>query len=110
MPRVRGRTRGAYATDGGTTYNYSVDSDAYADASRGWTPGAPGGPKLPRGFKPRHVTGISLTTGYRGTAVVATTLASLWDGTSTTFEVEADDATVDTMTVIARIGEHPALP
>jgi hypothetical protein len=109
MP-VRGRTLGAYVTDGGTSYNYNVDSDAYLLAPRGWTAGTPGGPKLPRGFKPRHVTGVSATTGYRGTAVVADVAAGLWTGANTTFTVEADDQTTDTMTVTARIGEKPSLP
>ncbi len=110
MPRVRGRTLGAYVTDGATSYNYHVDTDAFASADRGWTAGTPGGPLLPRGFKPRHVTGLSGTSGYRGTAVVADPTANLWTGVATAFTVEADDGTTDSMTVTARIGEHPSLP
>lgn len=110
MPRVRGKTLGAYITDGGTSYNYSVDADAFLVASRGWAGGTPGGPKMPRAFNPRHVTGLSPTSGRRGTAVVATLTATLWTGAATTFDVEADDGTIDTMDVVQRIGEKPSLP
>jgi hypothetical protein len=35
--------------------------------------------------------------------------ATIWTGAVTTFDVEADDGTVDTMDVTQRIGEHPSL-
>lgn len=107
---VRGRTPGAYHTDGGTQYKMSVDKDRFATARFGWA--APGGvlPQLPRGAKPRHVVGVSATTGRRGTGVVPVVTADLWTGVATTFQVEADDQTLDTMTVTGRIGEHPSLP
>jgi hypothetical protein len=34
--------------------------------------------------------------------------AGIWTGAATTFDVEADDATIDTMTVTGRFGEHPS--
>jgi hypothetical protein len=42
--------------------------------------------------------------------VVATLTAALWTGGATEFDIEADDLTLDTMTVIQRIGEKPSLP
>jgi len=88
----------------------SVDSERFATAAFGWTAAAGNLPQLPRGFKPRHVTGLSGTTGYRGTAVVPDVTSGLWTGSTTTFDVEADDGTFDTMTVIRNIGERPSLP
>jgi hypothetical protein len=107
---TRGRRDGEYVTDGGTGYKMKIDRDRFDEVGFGW--GTPDGPrpKLPRGFKPRHVTGISLTTGYRGTAVVPHTESDLWTGGASTFLVEATDETIDTMTVIERIGEKPSLP
>lgn len=109
MPRVRGRTPGAYITDGATSYRMSVDRDRFAVAAFGWA--APGGVlnQLPRGAKPRHVIGLSGTSGRRGIAVVPDVTSDIWTGVATTFDVEADDATVDTMTITGRIGEHPSL-
>lgn len=107
---VRGRKHGTYVTDGGTSYKFSVDADRFATARFGWA--APGAvlPQLPRGAKPRHVAGISATSGRRGTAVVPLVTADVWTGVATTFDVEADDQTTDTMTITQRIGEHPSLP
>lgn len=107
---VRGRTTGTYHTDGGTLYKMSVDKDRFATARFGWA--APGTllAQLPRGAKPRHVTGISATTGRRGTATVPVVTADVWTGVATTFDVEADDQTLDTMTITGRIAEHPSLP
>jgi len=110
MARVRGRTPGIYLTDGTTNYRMSVDRDRFAVAAFSWTAAAGNLPQLPRGFKPRHVTGLSGTSGRRGVAVVPDVTSDIWTGTATTFDVEADDGTVDTMTVIRNIGEHPSLP
>ncbi len=110
MARVRGRTPGAYITDGSSTYRMSVDRDRFAVADFSWAAAAGNLPQLPRGFKPRHVTGISGTSGRRGTATVPDVTSAIWVGTATTFDVEADDGTVDTMDVIRNIGEHPSLP
>ena len=109
MPRVRGRQRGVYTTDGGTAYVMQVDSDRFLVADFGWT--APTGRlnQLPRGAKPRHVRGLSSTSGRYGTAVVPDVASAIWTGTATTFEVEADDGTIDTMTVTQLIAERPSL-
>jgi hypothetical protein len=109
MPRVRGRTLGVYTTDGGTDYKMSVDSDRFAEASFNWSAAGSALNRLPRGCKPRHVTGLSATSGRRAQATVPNITATIWTGAVTTFDVEADDGTVDTMTVIARFGEHPVL-
>lgn len=98
---------GVYTRDDGTTtYARLVDADEFAEASRGWTAtGVSGLPLLPIKSKPRVVYGVSATTGRRGTAVVASTTATLWTGAATTFDVEANDGTTDTMTVTRRRGE-----
>jgi hypothetical protein len=105
MPR--GMRYGVYTRDDNTT-NYArlVDSDEFLEASRGWgATGVAGLPLLPIKSKPRVVYGVSATTGRRGTAVVATTTADLWTGVATTFDVEANDGTTDTMTVTRLRGE-----
>lgn len=109
MPRIRGRVRGAYVTDGGTSYEMQVDADRFAVAAFGWTAATGAMNQLPRGAKPRHVRGLSATSGRAGTAVVPDVTSDIWTGAATTFDVEADDATIDTMTVTRRIGEHPSL-
>lgn len=106
---VRGRTRGKYISDGGTDFAMSVDKDRYAVAAFGWTAATPAMNAIPRGCKPRHVTGLSATSGRHGVAVVPDVTAAIWTGATTTFQVEADDQTLDTMTVIHRIGEKPSL-
>lgn len=105
MPR--GMRYGVYVRDDGTTqYARLVDSDEFAQASRGWSAtGVAGLPLLPIKSKPRVVYGVSATSGRRGTAVVATVTADLWTGVATTFDVEANDGTSDTMTVTRRRGE-----
>jgi hypothetical protein len=107
---ARGKQPGAYVTDGGTSYRYNVDKDYYAEGSRGWTDGSAIKTHLPRGFRPRHVTGYNATTGRRATAVVAALGASLWTGGATTFSIEASDQTDETQTVVNTIGEFPSLP
>lgn len=98
---------GVYVRDDGTTqYARLVDADQFAQASRGWSAtGVAGLPLFPIKSKPRVVYGVSATSGRRGTAVVATTGADLWTGVATTFAVEANDGTSDTMTVTRRRGE-----
>lgn len=105
MPR--GMRYGVYVRDDGTTqYARLVDSDEFAQASRGWSAtGVAGLPLLPIKTKPRVVYGVSATSGRRGSAVVATTTAGLWTGAATTFAVEANDGTSDTMTVTRLRGE-----
>jgi hypothetical protein len=109
MPRVRGRQRGVYIADSSATYATQVDSDRFLVAAFGWTTPAGPLPAMPRGFKPRHVVGISGTTGFRGTAVVPDLTSDVWTGVATTFDVEADDATIDTMTITQRFGERPSI-
>jgi hypothetical protein len=98
---------GIYVADDGTTqYARLVDSDQFLEAGRGWSAtGVAGLPLLPIKAKPRVVYGVSATTGRRGSAVVATPTATLWTGAVTTFSVEANDGTDDTMTVTRRRGE-----
>jgi hypothetical protein len=105
MPR--GMRYGIYVADDGTTqYARLVDADEITQAARGWsTSGVAGLPLLPIRSKPRVVYGVSATSGRRGSAVVATTAADLWTGVATTFTVEANDGTSDTMTVTRRRGE-----
>jgi len=55
------------------------------------------------------VTGLSATSGRRAIAVVPNITATVWTGATTTFDVEADDGTLDTMTIIQKIAEHPSL-
>lgn len=108
---VRGRKLGAYSTDGGAgVFNTMVDADRFAVAAFNWVAGIPGNAFLPRRFKPRHVTGLSVTSGRRASATVPSLGADIWTGAATTFDVEADDQTIDTMTVVSRIGEKPSLP
>lgn len=104
MPR--GMVYAIYHADDATLYARLVDADQAAEASRGWTTsGVAGLPFLPIKAKPRVVYGVSATTGRRGTAVVASLTATLWTGAATTFDVEANDGTTDTMTVTRRRGE-----
>lgn len=109
MARVRGRRPGLYVSDGATSYRMSVDKDRFLVAAFGWADAGPTINQLPRGCHPRHVTGLSATSQRRGTAVVPDVASDIWTGVATTFDVEADDGTVDTMTVIHRIGERPSL-
>lgn len=106
---TRGRTRGKYISDGATDFAMSVDKDRFAVAAFKWTAATSAMNAIPRGCKPRHVTGLSAATGRRGTAVVPDVTADIWTGVATTFQVEADDQTLDTMTVTHRIAEHPSL-
>lgn len=95
-----------YVADDATEYARLVDADQAGQAARGWvTAGVAGKPLLPIRAKPRVVYGVSAVSGRRGSAVVATTTADLWTGVATTFTVEANDNTSDTMTVTRRRGE-----
>jgi len=109
MARVRGRTPGIYTTDGSTDYRMSVDKDRFAVASFNWSLAGAGVNQLPRGAKPRHVTGLSAASGRRAIATVPNITATVWTGVTSTFDVEADDGTIDTMTIVRRINERPAL-
>jgi len=95
--------------DGTTTFQTLVDADEAAIAARGWGAVSVGGDFLPRGFKERRANGVSATTGRRGSCRVGSTAADLWTGVATTFTVEADDNTLDTLTVTSRTGEKRRL-
>lgn len=107
MPR--GKLSGQYISDGGTSFEYMTDADRFADGNFGWTLTTAALNKIPRGCRPRHVTGKSAATGFRGTAVVPDVTAAIWTGGANTFDIEATDGTTDTMTVRHRIGEFPSL-
>lgn len=109
MALIRGMVYKGYTSDAGTVFQTLVDADEAADATRGWAAVTVGGDLLPRGFKERRVHGLSATSGRRGSARVGNTTADLWTGTATTFTVEADDNTIDTMTVTSRTGEKRRL-
>jgi hypothetical protein len=102
---------GTYISDAGDHYARLIDNDQAGEASRGWVASgsAAGLPLLPIRAKPRRVYGVSATTGRRGSAVVASTTATLWTGAVTTFDVEANDQTTDTMSVTRRRGESFAI-
>jgi hypothetical protein len=103
---TRGMVWRKYVADDATEYATLVDADQAAITARGWSTVAGGTAPLPRGARERRVHGISLTTGRKGTARVGTATCDLWTGTATTFTVEADDQTTDTMTVTRRQGER----
>lgn len=105
MALVRGMVFKSYGADDGTQFQTLVDADEAAIASRGWGAVVAGGDMLPRGFKERRANGISATTGRRGSCRVGSITCDLWTGVVNTFTVEADDNTIDTMTVTSRTGE-----
>jgi|SRR3954452_3658715 hypothetical protein len=101
----RGFVFATYTADDGTTFQTLVDADESGDANRGWGAAIPGADLLPRGFKERRVYGVSATSGRRGSARIGNVTAALWTGAATTFTVEANDNTLDTLTVTTRRGE-----
>ena len=110
MALVRGMVFKGYTCDDGTTvFQTLVDADESAISARGWAAVTPGGDLLPRGFKERRANGLSATSGRRGSVRVGSTGADLWTGVATTFTVEADDNTIDTMTITSRTGEKRRL-
>lgn len=109
MVLVRGMVFKGYTADDGTVFQTLVDADESADASRDWAAVTPGGDLLPRGFKERRAQGLSATTGRRGSCRVGSIAATLWTGAVSSFTVEADDNTIDTMTVTSRTGEKRRL-
>jgi hypothetical protein len=109
MALVRGMSFHSYVADSGTVFQTLVDDDEAVIAARGWGAAVIGGDLLPRGFKERRANGVSAGTGRRGSCRVGSTTCDLWTGVATTFTVEADDNTIDTMTVTSRSGEHRRL-
>lgn len=106
MALARGMVYRTYTADDGTTFQTLVDADEAAIAARGWDAAIVGGDLLPRGFKERRAHGVSATTGRRGSCRVGSTAADLWTGAASTFTVEANDNTIDTMNVTSRTGER----
>src|SRR5690349_24830866 len=107
MALVRGMVFRTYTCDdGSTTFQTLVDADEAAIAARGWGAAVVGGDLLPRGFKERRAHGISPTTGRRGSCRVGSTAADLWTGVASTFTVEGNDNTIDTLDVTSRTGER----
>ena len=102
---ARGDQYGAYVLDNTQTYAMKVANDKFADAIRGWATPAAGTEGVPRGVKVRKAMGVSLTTGRRGSAVIATTGAPIWLGTATTFDIVGNDGSIDTLTVTSLRGE-----
>ena len=98
-----------YTADNGDAFQTLVDADEAAIAARDWAAAVVGGDLLPRGFKERRAHGVSASTGRRGSCRVGSTTADLWTGVATTFTVEADDNTIDTLTVTSRTGERRRL-
>lgn len=110
MALVRGMVYASYTCDDGTTvFQTLVDADEAAITARGWGAAVAGGDLIPRGFKERRAQGISPTTGRRGSCRVGSTAADLWTGVATTFTVEGNDNTVDTLNVTSRTGEKRRL-
>lgn len=105
MALVRGMVYKGYTCDDGTVFQTLVDADEAAIAARGWAAATIGGDLLPRGFKERRANGVSAGSGRRASCRVGSTVADLWTGVVTTFTVEADDNTIDTMTVTGLSGE-----
>jgi hypothetical protein len=106
---ARGRQPGVYTTDGGTDYRMQVEKDRFADATFNWSTAGAALNQVPRGAKLRHVTGLSASSGRRGTATVPNITADVWTGVAGTWLMETDDLSTDTMTIVQRIGERPAM-
>jgi hypothetical protein len=108
MPR--GRTRGDYVSDIlAATFTIDVPDDQFADANRGWAAAPVGQIRRPSRLRPRHVEGLSPTTGRRARALIATTTSALWARTAVTFSNIANDGTTDTYDVTGLIGEAVTL-
>jgi len=104
MPR--GFVYKSYTADDGSVFQTRVDADHATDANRGWGSAIPGGPLIPRGLRERFVLGISPATGRQGRARIGSSTSLIWQGVATTFNVEANDGTIDTMVIIALRGER----
>ena len=109
MALIRGMVYRSYTADDATLFQTLVDADEAAIAARGWAAAVVGGDLLPRGFRERRAHGVSAGSGRRGSCRVGAITADLWTGVATTFTVEADDNTIDTMTVTSRTGEKRRL-
>jgi len=106
MPR--GYVWGVYvADDFRARFAKLVDADDFQQFERGWTSNAVDTLELfPQQSRPRKVYGTSATTGRKGSAVIASTSAALWNGSVREFRIMANDGTVDVITVTRRVGER----
>src|SRR6478672_4402590 len=102
----RGLVWRKYVADDASIWGVLVDADHAAITSRGWASLTAGTPALPSGSQPRRVLGISPSTGRPGSARCGTVTCDLWTGVATTFTVEANDQTTDTLTVTERRQER----
>lgn len=103
MPR--GFVWATYTADNGATFQTMVDADQVLDPTRGWGAAIALSDLLPRGFRERRVYGVSPSTGRRGSTRVGSLTASLWTGGSSTFFIEGNDGSPDTLAVTSRSGE-----
>lgn len=108
MVAVRGMRTRAYVTDSGQRLKTRVDDDFAQNSAMGWS--ALDGTELPifKGFKPRHVTGVSAGTGRHSSVRCATVACDLWTGAATTWVGGTNIETTDTYTVIQKIAEKPS--
>lgn len=104
MPR--GFVYAGYTCDDGTVFQTLVDADEALIADRGWAPVTVGGDMLPQLFRPRRILGLSPTTGRRAKIRIGSITCDLWTGVATSFTVELDTGTPDTMTVVGRTQER----
>lgn len=96
---VRGFVWAIYNSDDGNQYALRVDADYAAMPERGWTVPAPAGmPPYPRGWMIRKVVGLD-SDGHPRKAGVGSITADLWTGVVKTFDINASDETVHTVTV-----------
>jgi hypothetical protein len=107
---ARGFTWAVYTDDLGGQWAVQVDSDYVLQPQRGWDNlVADGLPALPRGWSPRLAVGIE-PDGRRHGAVVASLVADLWTGGSSTFDIEANDGSIVTCTLIQTLEERRSNP
>lgn len=103
---VRGFVYKTYTADNGDSFQTRVDADHASVTARGWGASIPGGPLIPRGLRERIAIGISPTTGRTGRCRIGSATSTIWQGLTTTFTVEADDGTIDTMVITELRGER----
>lgn len=102
----RGFQWGVYVDDDGNQWSLQVDGDRIGDPERGWTfPAPPEILPFPRGWLPRKAMGVD-PSGRFQRCVVATVVAPLWTGEATSFSIEANDQTLQPVSVTGTIGER----
>ena len=102
---VRNTHKGIYASDIlATNFQRRVDDHFFTQANLGWTPAIGGELPIPRGLRPRHAEGVDAS-GRRHAVVVPDTAADLWTRTALTWQILADDGTLQTVTLTGQVGE-----